>query len=48
VTVRIEVDNLVDSSVTHDARALGILAKSFGFVPPDPAASGAANGGSAD
>lgn len=34
VTVRVEVDNLVDSSITHDARALGVLARSFGFVAP--------------
>lgn len=34
VSVRIEVDNLVDSSITHDARALGVLARSFGFVAP--------------
>ena len=34
VSVRIEVDNLVDSSITHDARALGVLAQSFGFVAP--------------
>lgn len=37
VSVRIEVDNLVQSGITHDARALGVLAKSFGFVPPDSA-----------
>lgn len=34
VSVRIEVDNLVDSSITHDSRALGVLARSFGFVAP--------------
>lgn len=34
VSVRIQVDNLVDSSITHDARALGVLAQSFGFVVP--------------
>lgn len=34
VSVRIEVDDLVDSGITNDARALGVLAKSFGFVPP--------------
>lgn len=34
VSVRIEVDNLVDSAITRDARALGVLAKSFGFVAP--------------
>lgn len=34
VSVRIEVDNLVDSSITHDPRALGVLAKSFGFAAP--------------
>lgn len=39
VSVRIEVDNLVDSSITRDARALGVVAKSFGFVPPDSAAT---------
>lgn len=35
VSIRIEVDNLVESSITHDARALGVLARSFGFVAPD-------------
>jgi len=35
VSVRIEVDNLIDSSITHDQRALGVLAKSFGFAPVD-------------
>lgn len=34
VSVRIEVDNLVVSSITHDPRALGVLARSFGFVAP--------------
>lgn len=34
VSVRVEVDNLVDSSITHDPRALGVLAQSFGFVAP--------------
>lgn len=37
VSIRIEVDNLVESAITHDARALGVVARSFGFVPPDPA-----------
>lgn len=32
VSVRIEVDNLVESAISHDQRALGVLAKSFGFV----------------
>jgi hypothetical protein len=35
VNIRIEVDNLVESGITHDARALGVVAKSFGFVSPD-------------
>ncbi|MGN6788027.1 MAG: hypothetical protein ACTHJP_00670 [Rhodanobacteraceae bacterium] len=34
-SVRIEVDNLINSSITHDQRALGVLAKSFGFAPSD-------------
>lgn len=37
VSIRIEVDNLVESAITQDARALGVLAKSFGFVSPDSA-----------
>lgn len=37
VSIRIEVDNLVESGITYDARALGVVAKSFGFVAPDAA-----------
>ncbi len=33
VNVRIEVDNLVESAITNDPRALGVVAKSLGFVP---------------
>lgn len=35
VSVRIEVDSLVDAAITLDPRALGVLAKSFGFVSPE-------------
>ncbi len=36
VTVRIEVDNLLNVAVTRDARALGVLGKEIGFVGPNP------------
>lgn len=40
VSVRIEVDSLVDAAITLDPRALGVLAKSFGFVSPETSGSG--------
>lgn len=39
VSVRIEVDNLVDAAITEDPRALGVLAQSFGFVSVDSSVS---------
>ena len=48
VTVRIEVDDLVRSAITHDPRALGILAKALGFRPPGAAEKPSARSSTTD